>query len=103
MEPHVDSLFLQFAIYEKLGETEICDLIKFNYCFCLVMLTEINNILNKYQYHPYPSLLQDCKFKCSEIINKITRATEYIALLDELAFMTSLFQVNMSFCFVWKM
>ena len=94
MESHIDSLFLQIAFYEKLGDNEICALLKFSYCFCLVMLKELNKILNKYPSHPYPSLLQDCKLKCSEIINKITRITENIVRLDDLAFMTLLFQVN---------
>ena len=94
MELHVDFLVSQLALFEMLGDQDCCTLLRYSCCFCLAALSEVDKNLREHSSSPYAPLLLGCQFKSSEILDKITKATEGIVQPDDVAFMGLLFEVN---------
>lgn len=93
MESHADDLVDQLAYYRNSKDLDAFILFS---CISVVMLAELDRILKRHPFPPYNLIQPECRIKCAEVLNKITRTTEGMLDRDDLTFMALLFQ---NFCF----
>ena len=98
MDPHIDSLVVQLAYYERARDHDNWTLLRYNCCICLVMLSEVDKILKRLPYCPNAPISSGCRIECVEVLNKIAIATEAMMQRNDLTIMALLFKVNV----VWK-
>jgi hypothetical protein len=93
---YVDILTYQLAKLQELGDHATYNFLRYSVCAYSALLAHMSRTLADIQ-HPYtymPSQLLECRVKCADTLDKLTRATADVVDYNDIEYMTAIFEVS---------